>query len=114
MNFFNFQKVCCYDFALPMDSHCLLAEQYSSVSSAVVLFASWAVNAANLPFFSATSNASLKRGDVPKRKKRLVKRKAIAFAHIGDEERQAYMLAFDMPFPSSPRLIHGTRHGCLS
>ena len=42
---FNFQKVCWDDFAFYFDSHCPSAEEYSSLSSAAVLFTSLILNA---------------------------------------------------------------------
>ena len=89
---FNFQKALWDDF----DSHCLFAEEYSSLSlsSAVALFTSLALNAAksSIPFgrikrppkawWSAEVESAVSK-----------RRKAFAAAHRSDEDRQVYISA---------------------
>ena len=92
----NFQKARWDGFASYIDSHCPSAEEYSSLSlfSAAALFASLALNAAksSIPFGrikrhpKAWWSAEVEQA-VSER------RKAFATAHIGDEDRQAYISA---------------------
>ena len=94
---FNFQKARWDGFASYFDSHCLSAEEYSSLSlsSAVALFTSLALNAAksSIPFGrikrppKAWWSAEVE-GAVSER------RKAFAAAHRSKEDRQAYISAF--------------------
>ena len=91
---FNFQKACWDDFAFYFDSHCLSAEEYSSLSSTAALFTSLALNAAksSIPFgrikrppkawWSAEVEGAVSE-----------KRKAFAAAHRSNEDRQAYITA---------------------
>ena len=93
---FNFRRVCCDDFAFYFDSHCPLAEEYSSLSlsSPAALFISLALNAAKsfIPFGrikrppKAWWSAEVEQA-VSER------RKAFAAAHRSDEDRQAYISA---------------------
>ena len=91
---FNFQKARSDNFASYFDSHCLSAEEYSSLSSAAALFTSLALNAAksSIPFGriqrppKAWWSAEVE-GGVSER------RKAFASAHRSDEDRQAYISA---------------------
>ena len=93
---FNFQKARWDGFASYFDSHYPSAEEYSSLSlsSAVALFASLALNAAksSIPFgrikrhpkvwwYAEVEEAVSER------------RKAFAAAHTSDEDRQAYISA---------------------
>ena len=94
---FNFQKACWDDFVSYFDSHCPLAEEYSSLSlssAAAALFTSLALNAAK----TSISFGHIKRfpkawwsaeveGAVNER------RKAFAATHRSDEDRQAYISA---------------------
>ena len=93
---FNFQKAHWDGFASYFDSHCLSAEDYSSLSlsSAAALFTSLALNAAksSIPFgrikrppkawWSAEVEEVVSE-----------RRKAFAAAHRSDEDRQAYITA---------------------
>ena len=91
---FNFQKARWDGFASYIDSHCPFAEEYSSLSSAVALFTSLALNAAKsfIPFGrikrppKAWWSAEVE-GEVSER------RKAFSAAHRSDEDRQAYISA---------------------
>ena len=93
---FNFQKARWDGFASYFDSHCPLAEEYSSLSlsSAAALFTSLTLNAAksSIPFgrmkrpHKAWWSAEVEQA-VSKR------RKAFAAAHRSDEDRQAYITA---------------------
>ena len=93
---FHFQKARWDDFASYFDSHCLSAEELSSLtlSSAAALFTSLTLNAAesSIPFGrikrhpKAWWSAEVK-GVVSER------RKAFAAAHRSDEDRQAYISA---------------------
>ena len=93
---FNFQKTRWDDFASYFDSHCPLAEEYSSLSlsSAAALFTSLALNAAksSIPFGrikrppKAWWSAEVE-GAVSERCK------AFAAAYRSDEDRQAYICA---------------------
>ena len=94
---FNFQKARWDDFVSYFDSHCPSAEEYSfhSLSSAVALFTTLALNAAksSIPFgrikrhLKAWWSAEVEKA-VSKR------RKAFAATHRSDEDRQAYISAF--------------------
>ena len=93
---FNFQKARWDGFASYFDSHCPLAEEYSSLSlsSAAALFPSLTLNAAksSIPFgrikrppkawWSAEVEEAVNE-----------RRKAFAAAHRSDEDRQAYISA---------------------
>ena len=91
---FNFQKARWDDFVSLFDSHCPSAEEYLSLSSAVALFTSLALNAAksSIPFgrikrhskawWSAEVASTVSE-----------RRKAFAAAHRSDEDRQAYISA---------------------
>ena len=91
---FNFQKAHWDGFASYFDSHCPSAEKYSSLSSAVALFTSLALNAAksSIPFgrikrppkawWSAEVQEAVSE-----------RRKAFAAVHRSDEDRQAYISA---------------------
>ena len=93
---FNFQKAHSHGFASYFDSHCPSAEEYSSLSlsSAVALFTSLALNAAksSIPFgcikhlpkawWSAEVESAVSE-----------RRRAFAAAHRSDEDRQAYISA---------------------
>ena len=93
---FNFQKARWDSFAFHFDSHCLSAEEYSSLSlsSAAALFASLALNAAksSIPFgrikcppkawWSAEVESAVSE-----------RRRAFAAADRSDEDRQAYISA---------------------
>ena len=109
---FNFQKARWDGFASYFDSHCLSAEEYSSLSlsSAVALFTSLTLNAAksSIPFgrikrppktwWSAEVEQAV-----------CERRKAFAAAHRSNEDRQAYISA-----SPRPRLRHGRRLALLS
>ena len=92
---FNFQKARWDGFASCFDSHCLSAEEYSSLSSAAALFTSLALNAAksSIPFGrikrppKAWWSAEVEEAASERRK-------AFAAAHRSDEDRQAYISAF--------------------
>ena len=89
---FNFQKAHWDGFASYFDSHCPSAEKYSSLSSAVALFTSLALNAAksSIPFgrikrppkawWSAEVQEAVSE-----------RCKAFAATHRSDEDRQAYI-----------------------
>ena len=91
---FNFQKARWDDFVSYFDSHCPSAEEYSSLSSAAVLFTSLALNAAksSIPFgrikchpkawWSAEVESAVSE-----------RRKAFAAVYKSDEDRQAYISA---------------------
>ena len=91
---FNFHKAHWDGFASYIDSHCLSAEEYSSLSSATALFTSLTLNAAksSIPFgrikrhpkawWSAEVEEAVSE-----------RRKAFAAAHRSDEDRQAYISA---------------------
>ena len=93
---FNFQKARWDHFAFYFDSHCPLAEEYSflSLSSAVALFTSLALNAAksSIPFGRIKRHPkawwSAEVEDAVSER-----RKAFAAAHRSDEDRQAYVTA---------------------
>ena len=93
---YNFQKACWNGFASYFDSHCLSAEEYSSLSlSSAAIFTSLALNAAksSIPFgrikrppkawWSAEVEEAVSE-----------RRKAFAAAHRSDEDRQTYISAF--------------------
>ena len=91
---FNFQKARWNGFAFYFDSHCPSEEEYSSLSSAVALFTSLALNAAksSIPFGHITRcpkawwTAEVEEA-VSER------RKAFAAVHRSDEDRQTYITA---------------------
>ena len=91
---FNFQKARWDGFASYFDSHCSLAEEFSSLSSAAALFTSLTLNAAksSIPFGrikrppKAWWSAEVEE-EVSER------RKAFATAHRSNEDRQAYISA---------------------
>ena len=88
---FNFQKACWNDFVYYFDSRCPSAEEYSSLSSASLLFTSLTVNAAkSIPFGRVNCHSKAwyfaeVEGAVSER------RKAFTAAHRSDEDRQAYI-----------------------
>ena len=93
---FNFQKACWDGFASYIDSHCLSAEEYSSLplSSAAALFTSLALNAAK----SSISFGPIRRPPKAWWSAQVEsavseRRKAFAAAHRSDEDRQAYISA---------------------
>ena len=110
----NFQKARWDDFASSFDSHYPSAEEYSSLSfsSADALFTSLAMNAQNLPFLSAASNAILKPGDLLRRKVRLVKdtRLLLPLTEVMKIARLISPL-LDVPRQLSPRPRLRLRHG---
>ena len=93
---FNFQKARWDGFASYFDSHCLSAEEYSSLSlsSAAAIFASLALNAAksSIPF-GRIKRHSKAWWSVEVEEAVCEKRKAFAVAHRSDENRQAYISA---------------------
>ena len=111
--FFNFQKARWDDFAFYFDSHCPSAKEYSSLylSSAAALFTSLAMNAANLPFLLAASNALLKPGGLLRWKVRFVKDARLSLP-LTEVMKIARLTSppLDVPRQSlpRPRLRHGS------
>ena len=93
---FNFQKARQDGFASYIDSHCLSAEEYSSLSlsSAAALFTSLALNAAksSIPF-SCIKCLSKAWWSAEVESAVSERRKAFATTHRSDEDRQAYISA---------------------
>ena len=94
---FNFQKACWDGFASYFDSHCLSAEEYSSLflSSAAALFTSLTLNAAKSSILFSCIKHPPKAwwsGEVEEAVSE--RRKAFAAARRSDEDRQAYISAF--------------------
>ena len=91
----NFLKPCWDDFASYFDSHCISAEEYSSLSlSSTALFTSLAMNAAK----SSISFGRIKchpKSWWSAEVKEVVseRRKTFAVAHKSDEDRQTYISA---------------------
>ena len=95
---FNFQKARWDDFVSNFDSHCLSAEEYSSLSlslsSAAALFTSLALNAAksSIPF-GRIKRPPKSWWSVEEEQAVSERRKALAAAHRSDEDRHAYISA---------------------
>ena len=115
---FNFQKARWDGFASYFDSHCPLAEEYSSLSlsSAAALFTSLALNAAKSSIPFGRIKALLKPGGLMRWKKRLVKnaRLLLPLTEVMKIDRLTSPL-LDAPRQSSPRprLRHGRRFAFL-
>ena len=93
---FNFQKARWDGFASYFDSHCPLAEEYSSLSlsSAAALFTSLTLNAAESSISFGRIKCPPKAWWSPEVEEAVSeRRKAFAAAHRSDEDRQAYISA---------------------
>ena len=91
---FNFQKARWDGFASYIDSHCPLAEEYSSLSlsSAAALFTSLALNAAKFSIpFGRIKRPSKAWWSAEVEEAVSERRKAFAAARRSDEDRQAYI-----------------------
>ena len=91
---FNFQKARWDGFASYFDSHCLSAEEYSSLSSAAALFTSLTLNAAKSSISFGRIKRPFKAWWSPEVEEAVSeRRKAFAAAHRSDEDRHAYISA---------------------
>ena len=92
---FNFQKVCWDNFAFYFHSHCLFAEEYSSLSlSSAALFTSLTLNEAksSIPFGHIKYHPQAWLS-TEMEKAVSERRKAFAAAHRSDKDRQVYISA---------------------
>ena len=114
---FNYQKARWDDFAFYFDSHCSSAEEYSSLSSAAVIFSSLALNVAKLSILFGLVNRQPQAWLSPEVVEALSKRRKIFAALI--EVMKIVRLTSQlpkMPHLSSPkpRLGRGRQHAHLS